>query len=100
DVGRYVHNHGTIGLERALDRRSELCGLFHSDPERTDVLGHAGEVDHPLGPQLACLLRLLTSIGPVEAALGLVSAGIVIDDGHRVALPAAPGAALPHVIHE
>src|SRR5262245_27078226 len=37
DIGRYVHNHGTIGLERALNRRSELCGLFHSDSERTTV---------------------------------------------------------------
>src|SRR4029453_15200604 len=100
DVGRYVHNHGTIGLERALDSRSELCRLFHSDPERTNVLGDAGEVDHPVGPTLRGLLPLLTSIGPVEAALGLVSAGVVIDDGHRVDLPADRGLDFADVIPE
>src|SRR5215831_4112019 len=100
DVGRHVYNHRTIGLERALDRGSELCGLFHSDPERTNVLGDAGEVDHPVGPQLACLLGLLTSVGAVEAALGLVSAGVVIDDGHRVDFPADRGLYFADVIPE
>src|SRR5262249_51840514 len=98
--GRRVHNDRTIGLERALDRRSDLCGLFHSDPERTNVLGDAREVDHPVGPQLACLLGLLTSIGAVEAALGLVSAGVVIDDDHRVDLPADSGFDFADVIPE
>src|SRR5262245_1816376 len=100
DVGRHVHNDRTIGLERALDRRSDLCGLFYSDPERTNVLGDAREVDHPVGPQLACLLGLLTSIGAVEAALGLVSAAVVIDGAHRVGLPAASGFDLADVIPE
>src|SRR5262249_59212818 len=100
DVGRYVHNHGTIGLECALDRRSELCGLFHSDTERTNVLGDAGEVDHPVGPQLAGLLGLLTSIGAVEAALGLVSTGVVIDDDDRVDVPADRGLDFADVIPE
>src|SRR5215510_85742 len=100
DVGRHVHNDRTIGLERALDRRSDLCGLFHSDPERTNVLGEAGEVDHPVGPQLACLLGLLTSIGAVEAALGLVSTGVVIDDDHLVDLPADRGLDFADVIPE
>src|SRR5262250_1737573 len=100
NVGRHVHNDRTIGLERALERGRDLCGLFHSDPERTNVLGDAGEVDHPVGPQLACLLRLLTSIGAVEAALGLVSAGVVIDDDHRVDLPADRGLDFADVIPE
>src|SRR5262245_3423662 len=100
NVGHHVHNDRTIGLERALERLSDLCGLFNSDPERTNVLGDAGEVDHSVGPQLACLLRLLTSIGAVEAALGLISAGVVIDDGHRVDLPADRGLDFADVIPE
>ncbi len=39
-------------------------------------------------PQLARLLGLLAAIGTVEAALALVAAGVVVDHGHRVDLPA------------
>src|SRR3989442_4436486 len=76
-----------MGFERAHDRRRELARFLHPDAERADLLGNAREVDRPVGPELARLLRLLPAVDAVEAALGLIAARVVVHDGDRVDLP-------------
>src|SRR5687768_14140862 len=74
--------------------------MLDPDAERAHVLGDPREVDLVEGPQFARLLGLGAAVDAVEAALGLVAAAVVVDDGHRVDLPAHRGLDVADVIPE
>src|SRR6185436_10133396 len=77
-----------VGRERLRQRGGKRVRALHAKPERSDVLGDACEVYFAIGPQLARLLGLLAAIGAVEAALGLITAAVVVDDRDAVDTPA------------
>jgi hypothetical protein len=87
-------------FRRALERRADVGRLLDADAQRPDVLGDLGEVLLRVGPELLAALGLLAAVHAVEAALRLVAARIVVDEGDGVALPARRGLELDDVISE
>src|SRR5438105_1250585 len=62
------------------------------------VPGDVREIDLAERPQLARLLGLRAAIDPIETALGLVVARIVVDESDRVDTPARRGLDLGNVV--
>src|SRR5262249_21914765 len=88
DIGDDVDDHRTVGLEALCNGRPELARVLDPDAERAHVLGDAGEIDLAEGPHFPRLLGLRAAVDTVEAALGLIAAGVVVDHGDRVDAPA------------
>src|SRR4051812_28932676 len=88
DVRRDIDDDGTIGGERLLECRRDILSLFDTDAERAHVLGDLGEVDLIVGPEFArAIVVRLIGIDTVEAALRLVAAAVVVDDGYGIEFP-------------
>src|SRR6478735_7869318 len=100
DVGDHIDDNGAVSLKRAFERTGELARLVDADAYGTHVFGEAGKVYSVEGPQPAAFSGLLAAIGAVEAALRLVSSGVVVDHRHRVDVPPYRGLKLADVIPE
>src|SRR5207245_10658586 len=98
DVGSDVDDGRAVRREGALERGCEVGGPFHADAEGADLLGDAAEVDHPVGPHLARLLRLPAAVGAVETRLGLIDAAVVVNHNHGVDAPAGRSLQIAHLV--
>src|SRR5262249_55328386 len=80
--------------------RRDVPRILDTNTECTHILGQSGEIHLVVRPQFARLRGLLTAIGTVEAALGLVAAAVVVDDGDGRNIPAHSGLYFADVIPE
>jgi hypothetical protein len=84
DVGDHVDDDGPVGLQRLLERGTDLGGLLDADAEGADVLGDLREVLLRVGPELFAALGLLAAVTRGRSRAGETS---ISSDRRRASAP-------------